>query len=60
MRAIAKHHRPFSLWLGMYGITLTLFWIETGSPVKGLLLGLLSASLKTVWAKLHQRLFPTG
>ncbi len=51
---LRKFHRPMTLWMGMYAITMTLFWIETGSPTKGILLGLLSASLKTAWSSLHK------
>ena len=40
----------------MYAITVTLFTVETGSFVKGLVVGLLAASLKTVWAVAHHHL----
>lgn len=43
-----------TLWLGMYAITCTLFYIETGSLAKGALLGLLSATLKTIWGIIHK------
>jgi hypothetical protein len=60
MKRILRHHRPFTLWLGMYAITTCLFWFETGSVAKGASLGLLSATLKTVWGLLHGRWFGKG
>lgn len=45
-----------TMFAGMYAITVTLFTVETGSFLKGLLVGLLAASLKTVWAIIHHRL----
>lgn len=45
--------KHISLWLGMYAITVLLFWYESGALTTGLLFGLLSASLKTIWAWMH-------
>ena len=39
------------LWLSMYGVTLTLFWLETGHLWRGAALGLLAASTKAVLAR---------
>ena len=49
--------RSTVLFIGMYGITVTLFWVESGSVTTGLTFGLLSASLKTVWANVHNRYY---
>ena len=54
-----RYHRPIVLWLGMYVITLTLFWYESGSIVKGLGFGLVSATLKTIWSHIHHHYFHT-
>lgn len=48
--------KPLSLWLGMYLITVVLFWFETGSVATGLYMGLISASLKTMWSVVHGRI----
>ena len=55
-----KHlHRHGTLFAGMYVITITLFWIESGSITTGLLFGLVSATLKTSWSWVHHHLlFP--
>lgn len=50
--------RGITLFVGMYGITVTLFWVETGSLVTGLIFGLLGASLKTVWSIVHKHYYP--
>lgn len=49
--------RSTVLFIGMYGITVTLFWVESGSVTTGLTFGLLSASLKTAWANVHTRIY---
>ena len=49
--------RGITLWLGMYGITSILFYIETGSVGKGLMLGLVSATLKTLWSICHSKVW---
>ncbi len=48
--------RHLTLFAGMYCITVTLFTLETGSFVKGLLVGLLAAWLKSLWATVHFKL----
>ena len=49
--------RWFIMWLTlfvpMYLVTLTAFWIETGSLAKGAGIGLLIASVKTVVGSIH-------
>jgi uncharacterized membrane protein len=45
--------KHLTMFAGMYAITVSLFTIETGSFLKGLLVGLIAASLKTVWATVH-------
>jgi hypothetical protein len=47
---MVKH---LTMFAGMYAITVSLFTIETGSFLKGLLVGLIAASLKTAWATVH-------
>ncbi len=49
--------RSITLFVGMYGITVGLFWVESGSLSTGLAFGILSASLKTAWANVHHRYF---
>lgn len=49
--------RSFVLWLGMYCITVTLFWLESGSVATGAAFGLVSASLKTIWSISLNRLW---
>jgi uncharacterized membrane protein len=49
-RDVLKH---LTMFAGMYAITVSLFTIETGSFLKGLFVGLIAASLKTVWAQVH-------
>lgn len=54
---ISDKIQVISLFLGMYFITCLLFYIESGSIAKGALFGLISASLKTIWAQIHKGLF---
>lgn len=58
MKALAMYvcHPQLTLFAGMYAITVTLFTLETGSFLAGLGIGLVAASLKTIWASLHHRL----
>lgn len=46
-----------SLFFAMYLVTVSLFWFETGVLSKGLLFGLIAASLKTAIARGHAKLF---
>lgn len=46
-----------SLFLGMYIVTVSLFWFETGMLSKGLVFGIIAASLKTALARGHARVF---
>jgi hypothetical protein len=46
-----------SLFAAMYVVTVSLFWFETGMLSKGLLFGLIAASLKTAIARGHARVF---
>jgi hypothetical protein len=39
----------------MYGITATLFTLETGSLVTGLTMGVVGSSLKTLYAAVYHR-----
>lgn len=50
--------RGLTLFAGMYGITVTMFYIQSGSIVTGLTFGAMSAALKTVWAKVHPIIHP--
>jgi len=43
-----------TLWLGMYAITATLFFIETGNIVTALTFALIGSTLKTLWSLLHK------
>ena len=45
--------RHLTMFAGMYAITVSIFAIESGSFLKGLAVGLIAASLKTVWAQVH-------
>ena len=51
--------RGLTLFAGMYGITVTMFYIQSGSIVTGLTFGAMSAALKTVWAKVHPVIHPS-
>lgn len=46
-----------SLFFAMYIVTVSLFWFETGMLSKGLIFGLIAASLKTAIARGHARMF---
>jgi hypothetical protein len=48
--------RVATLWLGMYAITVSLFWYESGQLTTGLVFGLASATLKSLWSLLHKYL----
>ena len=50
--------RGLSLWLGMYFITVCLFYWETENWKTALFMGLLSSSIKTVWGLFHHKIFP--
>jgi uncharacterized membrane protein len=49
--------KAFTLWFGMYCVTLALFTYETGDPLKGAVFGLVAATLKTLWSMAHNRLW---
>ena len=49
--------RGLTLFGGMYAITVTMFYIQSGSILTGLTFGAVSAGLKTVWAKVHPMLY---
>jgi hypothetical protein len=51
-----KFWHPLTLWLGMYAITALLFWSESGKLTTGLLFGLVSATLKTLWSLVHHKM----
>jgi hypothetical protein len=46
--------RATSLWLGMYVITVSLFWYESGELQTGLVFGAISATLKSIWSVAHK------
>ena len=56
-RVSFRKSRITSLFLGMYGVTLTLFWLKTGSLVTGFWMGIIAASAKTFIANLNDRLW---
>ena len=46
-----------SLFFAMYVVTVSLFWFETGMLSKGLIFGLIAATLKTGIAQGHAKIF---
>ena len=46
-----------SLFGAMYVVTVSLFWFETGMLSKGLVFGVIAASLKTAIAQGHSKIF---
>ena len=51
-----KHLNPVTLWLGVYAISVSLFYYESRSLALALKMALASSTLKTGWALLHKRL----
>lgn len=54
-----KHLNPVTLWLGVYAISVSLFYYESRSLSLALKMALASSTLKTGWALLHKRLTHT-
>lgn len=49
-----------SMLAGMYAITFTLFWLETGCLWKAASMGLVSAVLKSAYGLFHGSLWSPG
>ena len=52
-----KVFNGFTLLLGMYSITVLIYWLFNGDLAHGLIFGLFTASAKTVWSLVHHRWF---
>jgi len=44
----------FTLLLGMYTITVLIYWAFNGDLAHGMVFGLMTASAKTVWSLVHK------
>jgi len=51
-----KVFNGFTLLLGMYAITVFIYWCFNGDLAHGLIFGLFTASAKTVWSLIHKKL----
>jgi hypothetical protein len=49
-----KLFNGITLWLGMYAITVFIYWLKVGHFYDGLLFALMTASAKTVWSLVHK------
>ena len=53
-----KHHRPYTMFLSIYTVTVCLWYWETGSIIKALTIAFLGAFLKACTVELHHLVFP--
>lgn len=51
-----KIFNGFTLLLGMYVITVLIYWAKTGHLLDGMVFGLMTASAKTVWSLIHKKI----
>jgi uncharacterized membrane protein len=55
---IARHHRPYTMFLGIYAVTVSLWYWETGSISKAMSVALLGSFLKALVVEIHHKLWP--
>lgn len=51
-----KLFNGLTLRLGMYLITVVIYWVKTGHLLDGMVFGLITSSAKTVWSLFHKKL----